>query len=134
TQAQKIADAKAIITSYLAYNSNGKVMICLPKSGASTRDHEPAQHDCYRMNIHRLRELIIEHFDNAKFSPNVFVSGSGLMIDRYYGYPLTTNQKVAARYSETITVHGDFVHPRAEGYHQVADAMAASMLYILKQP
>lgn len=130
TQLAKITDAKAIITSYLSYNAAGKVMVCLPKSCASTRNFS-APYDAYRLNIHRMRELLIEHFDLGAFHANVVICASGLAMDRYYGYPLTTAQPVAARYSETETVHGDQIHPREQGYDQVADAMTATVAALL---
>ncbi|WP_430636097.1 hypothetical protein [Sphingomonas hankookensis] len=133
THMAKIDAAKAIFTSYFAYNANGKVMICLTKSGASTRNigDVGTQHDSYRMNIHRLRELIIQHFDNGAFDSRVVVCASGLTIDRYYGYPLLDAVPVAARYTETETIHGDLVHPRDNGYKQVADAMTGTALALL---
>lgn len=129
-QLAKIESAKAVIDSFIAYNAAGKVMVCLPKSCASTRNVASSQ-DGYRLNIHRLRELIVEHFDNGAHHANVIVCASGLMMDRYYGYPLIADQAVAARYTETETVHGDQVHPRQAGYHQVADGMTATAAVIL---
>lgn len=135
-QLYKINAAKAVITSYLAYNPAGKVIVCLPKSGASTINNPATgatNHDSYRINIHRLRELIIEHFDLNAFGPNVAVCASGLTVDRYYGYPLLDAVSVAARFAGTYTetIHADFVHPQPEGSRQCGDGMTGSVLAAL---
>jgi lysophospholipase L1-like esterase len=79
--------------------------------------------------MHRTRELIVENFDNGAYHSNVYVSAAGLMLDRYYGYPLTT-EVVGSRYTEIATEHGDEVHPRNEGYDQMADAMLPILSYL----
>lgn len=133
TQLAKITDAKAVIASARAYNSAMKVIVCLTKSGSSTPNGAAGgtQHDSYRLNIHRLRELIIENFDNGAYNANVSVCASGIGIDRFYGYQIAANQPVAARYSETENVHVDFVHPRSDGYKQVADMMTGAVVAAL---
>lgn len=125
-QQQKITDAKALAAAFLTWRTSGKVMICLPKSCASTRA-EAAQHDAYRLNIHRFRELLIEEFDAGAYDARVYLEAGALMLDRFYGYTITT-PVVGARYSETQVFHPDAVHPRDEGNRQRADAMTAAVL------
>ena len=128
---QIIADAKAIIDSFLSFNPFGRVMIGLPKSGCSTRPSNGGdRHDMFRINIHVLRELIIEHFDSGKYSERVHISPAGLMIDRYYAYPLIM-KKPSIRYQEDMECHNDEVHPKAEGLDQMADMMLPALSYIL---
>lgn len=132
-QLQRIARAKALCTAFLSYKPAGKVVIALPKSCASMRSiyvGAAATYAAYRLNIHRLRELLIEHFDSGKFSAAVSLCGSGLMMDRYFGYPRTTTA-VAGRYVETREEHTDQLHPRAEGYRQVGDAFTGAVIAAL---
>ena len=123
-------NAKALAEAFHSYNPNGKIMFCLPKSCANPRSNNSAQHDTYRSNIHALRENLIKTFDGNSNYPYCYVCNSGLSIDRFYGYPFTM-ESAAARYTETIAVNTDDVHPRTEGYRQVADAMVGCMLHIL---
>lgn len=131
TQMNKINAAIALADAFHAYNPNGKVMFCLPKSCAAPRSRSNANHDTYRMNIQRMRELYLQYFDNNSDRPYCYVCNSGLSIDRFWGYSITT-VPAAARYpSNTVTVNVEDVHPRTEGYYQVADAMVGCMIYLL---
>lgn len=123
--------AKLLAEAFHSYNESGKVMFCLPKSRAYRGSSGYYNQDTYRINIHRLRELLIENFDYNIDYPYCYVVGSGLCIDRKYGYPLTT-ETVAARYTETIIINSEVIHPRQQGYYQVADSMTAAILYLLK--
>lgn len=129
-RAQIITDAKTLINAFFTYNPTGKVVICLPKSSANTKSIGSYKQDSYRTNIHKLRELIIENFDNGIYNSNCFVSGACFGVDRYYGYPLTT-QVVSARNATIIEKHLDDVHPILSGYQQMADGMTATILRIL---
>jgi len=123
-------NAKALAEAFHSYNPNGKIMFCLPKSCSNPRSNNSAYHDTYRSNIHALRENLIKTFDGNSNYPYCYVCNSGLSIDRFYGYPIST-EPAAARYTETVAVNTDDVHPRSQGYNQVADAMVSCMLYIL---
>lgn len=127
-----VARAKALFASYFAYNGSGRGLLCLPKSGASTRDLSGAKHDFYRANIHRLRAAFIAAFDPTVggWDARLHLAATGLTIDRYYGYPLGT-ATAAAAYTETEVVHTDKVHPRSQGYVQEAAAFDAAIGYAL---
>ena len=133
TQMNKINCAIAIAEAFHVYNPGGKVMFCLPKSCASPRSRSNSNHDTYRMNIHRMRELYLEYFDGNANRPYCYVCGSGLSIDRYWGYSLQTVAAAARFPDNEITVNVEDVHPRTEGYYQVADAMVGCMIYLLSQ-
>lgn len=130
TRTTILGQAKALAEAFHEYNPNGIVMFCMTKSCANPRSTNSAQHDTYRMNVHALRENLIATFDNNPDYPYCCVSNSGVSIDRFFGYPIST-VKAAARFNETIQTNGDDVHPRTEGYKQVADAMVGCMIYQL---
>lgn len=122
-----LANILKIVDAYKIYKPSGKVMLCLPKSCSNPRSKSSLHHDTYRINIHNLREDIINNFDANSNYPNVFVCYSGLAMDRKYGYP-SSMEKVASRYSQTVRVIADDLHPINEGYAQIADAMVATII------
>ena len=52
-----------IVDAYKIYKPSGKVMLCLPKSCSNPRSKNRLHHDTYRINIHNLREDIINNFE-----------------------------------------------------------------------
>ena len=81
-----------------------------------------------RFNVFNFSKKVIDTF---KTNSKVIISQSGFAMDRFYGYPLT-DLKVSNRYNETILSTNNDVHPREEGYHQVADGMTGAVLVALK--
>ncbi|MDR2956250.1 MAG: hypothetical protein LBV43_14340 [Prevotella sp.] len=124
--ANVVNNAKKLVDAFLVDNPNGKIMLCLPKSRNS--DLRLTTRNMLRVNIFNYSKKVIEVFAN---NPSVIISQSGFAMDRFYGYPLV-EQKVASRYNETLLTANNDVHPRAEGYHQVADGMTGAVLMALK--
>lgn len=125
----KIEDLKKLAQAFRTYNTAGRVLICLPKPPASTV--VSAYHTSYRLNVHRMHELLIETFDAKPQFPYVGVCNTGLSIDRYWGYPLSS-VKTAARYARTVEMHSDELHPNKQGYQQIADSLTAAIAMQLK--
>ena len=127
-QIDEIVDnAKAIIDAFLSYNPNGKVLIALPKIKASTLiEVYPSS---YTLNSYNLRKKINEVF--SSYDERVIVFGEVCGMDRFWGYPIS-EKAVAARIPEKITYNGDAVHPRNEGYLQIADTYLGALLYACK--
>jgi len=132
-----INSAKAICTAFLADSSATKIIIQLPSTDGNTKGGWGANYGStgykaeYKMNIWRLREMIISNFDNSVYNANVEVGIAGLVIDRYYGYGRTT-QAISARVSTTEEVHINAVHPNTEGYQQMADGCFPHILKFLQ--
>ena len=127
-QIDEIVDnAKAIIDAFLSYNPNGKVLIALPKIKASTLIE--VYPSTYTLNSYNLRKKINEVF--SSYDERVIVFGEVCGMDRFWGYPIS-QRAVAARIPETITYNGDAVHPRNEGYLQIADTYLGALLYACK--
>lgn len=127
-QIDEIVDnAKAIIDAFLSYNPNGKVLIALPKIKASTIIE--VYPSTYTLNSYNLRKKINEVF--SSYDERVIVFGEVCGMDRFWGYPIS-QRAVAARIPETITYNGDAVHPRNEGYLQIADTYLGALLYACK--
>lgn len=128
SQIDEIVDnAKAIIDAFLSYNPNGKVLIALPKIKASTLIE--VYPSTYTLNSYNLRKKINEVF--SSYDERVIVFGEVCGMDRFWGYPIS-QRAVAARIPETITYNGDAVHPRNEGYLQIADTYLGALLYACK--
>lgn len=122
-----VDNAKAIIDAFLSYNSNGKVLIALPKIKASTLiEVYPSS---YTLNSYNLRKKINEVF--SSYDERVIIFGEVCGMDRFWGYPIS-EKAVAARIPEKITYNGDAVHPRNEGYLQIADTYLGALLYACK--
>ncbi|WP_108822002.1 SGNH/GDSL hydrolase family protein [Dysgonomonas sp. Marseille-P4361] len=121
-----VNNAKKIIDAFITDNPNGKVVFCLPKSRNS--DLRSTSRNMLRYNIFNFSKKAVETFANYE---GVIISQSGFAMDRFYGYPLI-EQKVASRYEETLLMANNDVHPRTEGYYQIADGMTGAVLVALK--
>lgn len=129
---QSIINAKVLISAFLSDSPSAKILIQIPTTDMNVMWSETYyQKGNYKYNIWRLREMIIESFDNFSYHANVYVGQAGLGLDRYYGYPIA-NIPVAARYTETEIVHSDDVHPRTEGYKQMGDTIFPQILAMLQ--
>ncbi len=128
-----IDDAKTLIDGFITDNSSCIITIQLPSVDSNTKGGWGANYgsdetkDGYQLNVRRLRELIISEFDDGAYDTNVKVGIAGLGIDRYYGYPRTT-EVVGSRYTDTNEVHTNALHPDTEGYEQMADTIYPQML------
>ena len=120
----KIEDLKKLVQAFHTYNTVGRVLISLPKPPASTI--ASANHTSYRLNVHRMHKLLIDTFDMQSQFPYVSVCNAGLCIDRYWGYPLSS-VNTAARYTKTVEMHSDELHPNKQGYQQIADSFTAAI-------
>ena len=69
--------------------------------------------------------------DNGAYNENVIICGSGMQLDRWYGYPLA-EANVAARIAIKETKPTEGVHPSDPGYQQVGDAMTATAWAVLQ--
>jgi hypothetical protein len=132
-----IIDAKLIIDAFLADNAATKIILTLPTTGGNSRDGWAANYGSdyskisFENNIYLLRESMLSTFDSGAYSANVITGISGLAIDRKYGYSMTT-YPVAARITDVnIDRHTNAVHPRQEGYDQIADAYFGELLNII---
>ena len=136
-----VANVKLVVDSFLTYNASGKVVLALTKSPSASRNSKCQ--DGYRVNLHRLREAVLETFDNGAYNENIIISQCGLAIDREYGYSLASDynnyNKVAIssyfdinaqggeRFTDDYDIEG--YHPQERGYKQVAYSLASAILY-----
>jgi hypothetical protein len=132
-----INNLKAIITAFVDDNALTKFIIELPTTDGNTRSGWGVNYgasglrDTFQANVWRLRELIIEHFDNAEYSANVEVCATGCMVDRYFGFELAEVQS-SSRITETEIRHTNAVHPTTGGYYQLADAIFPHILKFIQ--
>lgn len=124
-----VNNAKKLIDAYLA-DGNGKFAVCYPKSRSSAIADSDRRHYPMRIDMQSLREALIDTFDNGKYNENVLICGSGMQIDRWYGYPLTA-ANVASRITIQETKPTEGVHPSDAGYQQIGDAMTATIWAVL---
>lgn len=125
-----VNNAKKLIDAYLA-DGNGKFAICYPKGRSSAIADSDRRYYPMRMDMQSLREALVKTFDNGAYNENVLICGSGMQIDRWYGYPLVA-ANVASRIpiQETKPIEG--VHPSDYGYQQIGDAMTATIWAVLQ--
>ncbi|MGB4440274.1 MAG: hypothetical protein WBJ13_13865, partial [Sedimentibacter sp.] len=120
---------KNLINAFLA-DGNGTWAVCYPKSRSSAIATSDRRHYPMRIDMQSLRESIVNTFDNAAYNANVIICGSGMQIDRWYGYPMSTNN-VAMRISIQETKPTEGVHPSNSGYQQIGDAMTSTAWSVL---
>lgn len=139
TEAQRatiIQYAKTIIDAFLSDNADCKIIVELPTTDGNTRGGWGANYGAagkkeeFQANVWRLRELMIEEFDNAAYHENVLLCATGCCIDRYYSYDRESIQ-VASVIPIFADVHTNALHPATEGYYQLADALYPSILNAL---
>ena len=128
-----IDNAKALVDAFIADNASTIITLQLPTIDCNTKGGWASNYDAtrskevYQKNIRALRQLILSEFDNGIYNSNVKIGIAGLGIDRYYGYPRTT-EVVSSRHSETIEKHTNAVHPNYEGYLEISDIIFPQML------
>lgn len=126
-----VNNAKKLIDAFNA-DGNGIWAVCYPKSRSSAIATSDRRHYPMRIDMQRLREKLIEAFDKGAYGENVVICGSGMQLDRWFGYPMTT-ANVASRIEIPVENPVEGVHPNDGGYQQIGDAMTASLWYLLNQ-
>lgn len=77
-----------------------------------------------------LRKVLIDIFDEGRYSSNVTISAAGLWCDRKYGFPFYV-EKVSARQNVAEReVFIECVHPSDVGYGQIADGIFSTVKYL----
>lgn len=125
-----VNNAKKLIDAFIA-DGNGVWAVCYPKSRSSAIATSDRRHYPMRIDMQSLREALVNTFDNGAYNENVIICGSGMQLDRWYGYPMATNN-VAARIPIEETKPTEGVHPSDPGYQQVGDAMTATAWAVLQ--
>lgn len=134
---QVINYLKTIISAFVSDSPLTKFIIELPTTDSSTKSGwgvnygAAGKRETYQLNVWRLRELMLTHFDNGAYSVNVEVCPTGCMVDRYYGYELL-DVPVASRIATTEKRHNNAVHPTTGGYYQLADAVFPHILKLIQ--
>lgn len=134
--AQIITYAKAIADACLADNAACIVKFNLTPLCGNTNDGFSQNYgasfsrEFYEKNVFKLRKALLSAFDGGVYAANVKIGVSGLMIDRYYGYPRSSSN-VAGRITVPVEKHDNAVHPYTPGYWQMGDAeFAEDMAYL----
>lgn len=106
-----------------------RIGLILPMPPAATQDAFGANYGSgqtrwqYRRNRHRLVERMNETFANRE-KDGVFLLGAHLNLDPVHGFPAST-AAAHSRTKTTMTRQNNGVHPSAEGYRQIGDAVYA---------
>ena len=130
-----IKDAKTLIDAFISDSASTKIIIQLPTIDGNTYGGWGANYEAtkskkvYKQNIFNLRSRILEEFDNGIYNGNVKVGIAGLVLDRYFGYPLGSSPS-SARITTNVGSHTNALHPSPEGYQQLGDLVYT---YILKE-
>lgn len=101
----------------------------LPMPPAATQDAFGANYGSgqtrwqYRRNQHRVIERMMETFGGRE-SRNIFLVPAFLNLDPHHGFPSATGA-AHSRSTAEITRQSNGVHPSAEGYRQMGDAIYA---------
>jgi hypothetical protein len=134
---QVIAYAKTVIAAFVSDNASTKFIIELPTTDGNTRGGWAENYgavglkESYQANVWRLRELMLQEFDQGEYSANVSVCPTGCAVDRYFGYELSTVQS-SDRVPSTEVRHTNAVHPATAGYYQLADAVFPHILKLIQ--
>lgn len=114
--------AKTLITAFLNYDANLKVIIGLPTISENTGagwnanyDEATYPQDQFIRNIYRMRAALVSAFDLFAYNARVLLSNETFFLDRNDGYP------------KTAGVHTNGVHPDASGYQQLGTGVAATL-------
>lgn len=77
-----------------------------------------------------LRKVLIDTFDEGRYSSHVTISAAGLWCDRKYGFPYYV-ENVSARQNIAVKeVFIECVHPSDVGYGQIADGIFSTIKYL----
>jgi hypothetical protein len=128
----KVGYLKTLVSAYIADNPTGKIIVNLSPMCNNTGGGFPkrSQWIYFQVNMFKAWKEIIKQFDNAAFNANVVVGTSGLCIDRYEGYPIST-VTASPRYAISDKTNSNSVHPRNEGYQEIGDNIFHQTLHLL---
>src|SRR5690606_12434247 len=123
-----ITSAQTLIAAFNAHNPDINIIICYPKSKGS--DYFYTGRRRIRFTMQELRKALLDEFDFNPAYPNVFISQSGIGMDRFYAYP-TNDVTTSARLAGTMLATQNDVHPSDEGNLQIADAVSGLFVKLL---
>ena len=135
---QIVNNYKLILDAFIIDSPDANLFVQLPTIDSNTSDGWAFNYGAdsskieYQKNIWKLRELMINEFDLQNYNSNVLLGYAGITVDRYYGYPFTS-QNVSDRITTQIERHSNAVHPSNEGFSQLGDGMFSMVLYNLDQ-
>ena len=125
---QIVNNYKLILDSFITDSPDARLFVQLPTIDSNTSDGWADNYGAvsskveYQKNIWKLRELMLNEFDSQNYNDNVLLGYAGITVDRYYGYPFTS-QSVSNRITTQIERHSNAVHPSDEGFSQLGDGM-----------
>lgn len=131
-----VAHAQTFVDFIIAQEPTCKLMINLTTTDCNTKDAFASNYgatqpkEFHRRNVWRLREKLIESFDQGAYNVNVFINF--ISIDRYYGYPRTTSTSwLYSGYGVSYEYHSNARHPNSEGYQEIGNHIFAQMMNLL---
>lgn len=135
-----VNNAKTFVTALLdpTYGyPTCKVIINLPAIASNTKDawaldYPNYDKDTYEYNMRSYYEQMLAAFDGGAFAANVYIIGTGMWIDRNYGYA-KANVNVSQRNTTQVAEFksASSVHPYDDGYYQISDSVYSQIRYIL---
>lgn len=123
--AQIIVEAEQLIDYILADFPSCRIILGFPPKTPNNRYGWGTPYftkESYDRAMHKFWTALITNFDEGTYSAQVRLAINGMMLDRDYGFPLTTVNASARITSVQEVVSNDNVHPSTEGYKQMADA------------
>ena len=123
------AHYKTLVSMIHELNPDTKIGAILPMPPAASQDAFGENYGSsqtrwqYKRNQHRVLERMMETFGDRE-DENLFLIPAWLNLDPVHGFP--AGESPAHAHSETVvTRQNNGVHPSAEGYHQMGDAIYA---------
>lgn len=131
--AEFVDNTQKMIETIWDYDPNIQILLNLPIIGGEQyawgkRMGCSSGSKLYRFNVIKAAYALLERFDKME---NVHISGTLLNLDPVHGYdkePFRANKYC----DDYVMKHGNWVHPNANGYKQMGDALAAVVEAIRK--
>lgn len=114
---------------------NAKIIFSLPPIGTTDLSAYGANYNStsypvmYEANLRKLHKALIAEYENTT---NNFICPTYLNIDRVYAYPRAYSS-VASRFTDTILVGTNAVHPNIYGYYQMADMIYSTLRWAINK-
>lgn len=129
--------AKVFVDSLLADYPDSRILITLMPISSGLRSSFGDDYNAqgwgaeYFRNVRAIERTLTEAFDAGAYHAQVDVCNAGLSVDNEHGYPTATEDSVAFRILDDVTVGTNFLHPDTDGRYQMADAIYSHLLHMI---
>lgn len=127
-----ITNAKLLISRLLTDYPNVKIVVSMPTLGG-TQDGFGANYGAsvsieqFKTNMLKLHSILLDTFDENRFSSSVRLAPCFLFVDKLYGFQ-RGSVSASSRESTAVQESNNGVHPSTSGYQQFADSLYGTIL------